>query len=605
MTRGRSSKPSKIRDNSRDKAPGSVWILALFALPFAAAGLGILLLMVVPTLYDWGRMQSWQPVVAQVESATLQSHRSSKGGTSYSVSVRYTYQMGGVGYTGTRASISDRPDNIGSFHQQLGGRLLAAQRMGTPVQVWVNPQSPAESIADRSLRPGLLALALGLAVVSGGFGLLILAKIVRRVFRGSSDGTSHGTGNPDAQNDDPEPWLTQRAWADNSIRSDQRETLKTAWFMTLVWNAVAVPLMVLKLPGAWARGSFVSFGAMAFFGVLGACLLVWAVRATLDARRFGDARLVLDPFPGAIGGHFGATLALPVAYAPGLGFVIRLLCTRYEKGRSRGNDEDNEQELWRAEGMAQVQPQGTGVALSFRFDVPAHLPASQNPVAQEHHGWRVEVKSTTPGLTFARGFVVPVYATGATSGRLSADATQHPGLHALMSQELSDLASVRALPGGVELYFAAGRRWAASLMVLVFGAIFAGAGWFAGMKGAPMLFPIVFCGVGAAIVLGGLYELTNSLRVHIDRQGLWTERRVLGFVTARHQARAEEVVGLRLKEGGGTRSGSSSVPNYRLVAELQGGGRATLAEGVRGQAAAKQLMQTVQSRSGYTALDGP
>lgn len=588
---------------SRQKMPGGVWVLALFVLPFLAAGVAIFVLMVAPAIYDWARMQSWQPVSAQVESATLQSHHGSKGGTTHSVAVRYRYEVAGVTYTGQRAAIHERADNIGSFQEQLGRRLKSAQHTGTPVQVWVNPERPAESIADRSLRPGLLGLALGMSLLAGGFGLVVLTKIGRAVWRGT---LTEPPGQATTRTDEgPAPWLHRAEWADNSIRSDQRETLKTAWVIALVWNAVAMPLMVLKLPAAWARGSWVSLGAMAFFGVLGTCLLVWAVRATLDARRFGDARLVLDPFPGAIGGHFGATLALQVAYAPGLVFVTRLLCTRYEKGSGRGNDEDNEHELWRAEGMAQVQPHGNGVAVSFRFDVPAHLPASQDPVAQEHHGWRVEVQSTTPGLKFARGFGVPVYATGAISSRLSADATQHPGLHALMSQELSDLASVQALPGGVELYFAAGRRWAASLMVLVFGAIFAGAGWFAGKQGAPMLFPIVFCGAGGAILLGGLYELANSLRVHIDRQGLWTERRVLGFVMARHQARAEQVVGLRLKEGGGTRSGASSVPNYRLVAELQGGGRVTLAEGVRGLAAARELMQMVQSRSGYTALDGP
>lgn len=586
---------------AHQKPPGGVWVLALFALPFAAAGVGIFLLMVAPAIYDWARMQSWQPVAAQVESATLQSHHGSKGGTSHSVSVRYRYEVGGVTYIGQRAAIHERPDNIGSFQEQLGRRLQGAQKTGIPVQVWVNPAKPAESIADRSLRPGLLLLALGLAGLSGGFGMLVLAKIARAVWRGHS-------AKPSSQDADPIdegafPWLQRAQWADNRIRSDQRETLKAAWFIALVWNAVSLPLMALKLPGAWTRGSFVAFGAMAFFGVLGAGLLVWAVRAALDARRFGDAHLVLDPFPGALGGHFGATLALPAPYTPDLVFLTRLLCTRYEKGRGRGNDEDNEQELWRAEGLAHVQPQGDGVAVSFRFDVPAHLPASGDPMAQEHHGWRLEVQSMTPGLKFARGFVVPVYATGFTSSRLSADATQHPGLHALMSWELSDLASVQALPGGVQLYFATGRRWAASLMVLMFGAIFAGAGWFAGVKGAPVLFPVMFCGAGCAIVLGGLYELTNSLRVHIDRQGLWTERRVLGFVTARHQARAEQVVGLRLKEGGGTRSGTSSFANYRLVAQLQGGARVTLAEGVRGLASARQLMQTVQSRSGYAALD--
>jgi len=169
---------------ARHKTPGGVWVLALFALPFAAAGLGIFLLMVAPAVYDWARMQSWQPVAAQVESATLQSHHGSKGGTSYSVSVRYRYEVGGVSFIGQRAAIRERADNIGSFQEELGRRLQGAQKTGTSVQVWVNPEKPAESIADRSLRPGLLGLTLGIAVLCGGFGFLILAMVFRKVWGG-------------------------------------------------------------------------------------------------------------------------------------------------------------------------------------------------------------------------------------------------------------------------------------------------------------------------------------------------------------------------------------------------------------------------------------
>ena len=103
---------------------------AVLAMPFAAAGLGILLFMTAPMVYDWARMQTWQSVSAQVESATLQSHTSSKGGTSYSVSTRYRYQMAGVEYTGNRASITSRADNIGSFQERLGHKLQGAQRTG-------------------------------------------------------------------------------------------------------------------------------------------------------------------------------------------------------------------------------------------------------------------------------------------------------------------------------------------------------------------------------------------------------------------------------------------------------------------------------------------
>ena len=158
-------------------------VLALFAMPFAAAGLGILLFMTAPMLYDWARMQTWHSVPAQVESATLQSHKPSKGGTAYKVSTRYRYQVGGVEYTGGRASLTTRADNIGNFQEQLGERLQTAERTGEPVQVWVNPAQPAESIVERGLRPGLLALQLMLALLFGGFGCGTVGWMARTLWR--------------------------------------------------------------------------------------------------------------------------------------------------------------------------------------------------------------------------------------------------------------------------------------------------------------------------------------------------------------------------------------------------------------------------------------
>ena len=155
---------------------------AVLAPPFAAAGLGILLFMTAPMVYDWARMQTWHSVPAQVEAATLQSQKSSKGSTSYSVSTHYRYQVDGVEYTGSRASLTTRADNIGSFQEQLGYRLQSAERRGEPVPVWVNPALPTESIVDRSLRPGLLALQLGLALAFGAFGGHLLVRMGRTMW---------------------------------------------------------------------------------------------------------------------------------------------------------------------------------------------------------------------------------------------------------------------------------------------------------------------------------------------------------------------------------------------------------------------------------------
>lgn len=177
MTRAATSRRATPR---REKLPGGLWGLALLTVPFAAAGLSVFWFMVASPLYEWARMQTWKQVPAVVESARLQSHQGSKGSIRFSVSARYRYEVGGVTYAGQRATIYERPDNIGSFQEQLGRRLEGAQRSGTPVQVWVNPARPAESIADRSLRPGLLAVALGFAVFIGGLVFLVLVLVVRK-----------------------------------------------------------------------------------------------------------------------------------------------------------------------------------------------------------------------------------------------------------------------------------------------------------------------------------------------------------------------------------------------------------------------------------------
>jgi hypothetical protein len=50
--------------------------------------------------------------------------------------------------------------------------------------VWVNPAHPAESVVDRTLRVGPLALNLVIAGFAGGSGLLILMMVVGARMRG-------------------------------------------------------------------------------------------------------------------------------------------------------------------------------------------------------------------------------------------------------------------------------------------------------------------------------------------------------------------------------------------------------------------------------------
>lgn len=186
---GKASGRKRLRRNnnappsfgSKGAFGAGIWsqlVLALVALMLLGASLGLLVFSVGPTVCDWARMRQWEPVPAQVESARLHKGRKARGAPYYAAVVRYRYQSEGTLYIGTRAAVDDTGDSSRSFHQQIVDRLQSAQRAGAPVQVWVNPQNPAESVVDRSLRGAPLAWNLLIAAFAGGAGLIVLVMAV-------------------------------------------------------------------------------------------------------------------------------------------------------------------------------------------------------------------------------------------------------------------------------------------------------------------------------------------------------------------------------------------------------------------------------------------
>ena len=169
-------------------SPLKLGLAALFMLPFVVLGLSLLLFGVTPTLVDWARAQQWQATPAIVESAATLWEPGQEGAAAYGVEVRFRYTAASQEYRGQRASLHIGNGNASLYYQQLGARLEAAQRTGTPVPVWVNPAQPTESMADRSLRLDVLALELVVALGFTGCGLgvwWVLLRIWRSQRRGS------------------------------------------------------------------------------------------------------------------------------------------------------------------------------------------------------------------------------------------------------------------------------------------------------------------------------------------------------------------------------------------------------------------------------------
>jgi hypothetical protein len=100
------------------------------------------------------------------------------------VLVRYRYEIAGKSYESQRVGLDPQAgaDNVGDWQERWFQTLHQAQQQGRPITVWVNPAQPTESIVDRSLRPGLLALQLGLALAFGGFGGHLLVRMGRTMW---------------------------------------------------------------------------------------------------------------------------------------------------------------------------------------------------------------------------------------------------------------------------------------------------------------------------------------------------------------------------------------------------------------------------------------
>src|SRR5688572_14512605 len=176
--------------------------LMLFALPFAAVGVGALVWSGW-TLLDWRDAASWVPVSAEIVTVELEEHADDEGGSTYETTATYRYDYGGTSYTGTRVAIDTGADNIGGFQNRLYYGLRAALDSRTTVTAYVDPDDPNRAVLNRQLRPGLFALKGLFAVAFGGvgFGLLFGARHSGKRWRpkqrsAGGSPTSRGAGEP-------------------------------------------------------------------------------------------------------------------------------------------------------------------------------------------------------------------------------------------------------------------------------------------------------------------------------------------------------------------------------------------------------------------------
>jgi len=561
---------------------GSGRLLVVFGLVFLLVGAGFGVFGLGASVLDWARMRSWAPAPAEVLAANLERHRSDKS-TTYRATATYRYQFQGRSYTSGRVGIGTSADNLGDWHQRQHQRLSDALRRHAPVTVWVNPSDPTEAVANRDLRWGLLGFELIFVVVFGGFGGAIVWFGMRR-----SRPRPAGV----------DPWLANPAWAQNRIRSDARTGMWVAWGFALIWNALSAPVVFI-IPGELAKGNAPAW-VMALFPLVGAGLLLYALRHTLQWRRFGLTPLTLTPFPGSLGGQVAGGLDLRLPFRPGLRAHCTLSCLHVYTTGSGKSRRTHERALWQDQQLAHVEPGSRGTRLSFDFRTPPGLPASEDP-SGDYHKWTLQVEAQLPGVDLARSYTIPVFDTGEAS---EAGRAPPPQQAMPVASLPADIVRIRPAAEGTQFFYPLFRSLSVSMGLLAMGALFTGAGAFLFRmrhdQHMPFFFPYVFGGVGALLLLGGLYSLGNSLTVNASRRGASIRRRVFGLTMERFVAR-EDVEALESTVGWQTSSGGRTRARYRLKLRDIDGRRITVGDSLPGASAAEAVMAQMRDALGLEA----
>lgn len=394
------------------------------------------------------------------------------------------------------------------------------------------------------------------------------------------------------------------------IRSDAPDEVKARWTAALVTNGLFGTLAFLILTGRIESTSVGWDRILLGIAALSLLLLVPAVRETARWARFKGTTLVPDPGEGSLGGDVGGRVRIP---GPGLrdaSFRVYVVCLA-ARGQGRRSSQNHESVHWIRAVRPRVDPGANGTLLTFSVPLPSELP----PTGPSHR-WAVRVRATLPGADLDLSF--PVRVERHTPPRTS----EIPGTTEVPEEPEEERAgrhiTVYNSAGTTVLRYRAGRSAGAGLAFVVFGAVFIASGLFAGrsswrglegladilFSGVGLLFLSLFGFIGVALVLLGLWQLGNGLRVEASPRRIRVRRSFVIPGRTREWATAD-IEGIETRISGQQLQGSRSRVTYSLRGVTRAGGRIPLGDGIHGPFRLERVAHRLEEATGIPVQTAP
>ncbi len=173
-----SIKPPRLKKSISSKAGGEApaGCLAAFFSIFLLAGLGIMVPFFLLPMYQGWSASHWIETGCHIEYIEVRSHAGDDGST-YSVDVLFSYQIGGETYKSSRYSFFGGSDSDYSDKKAF----VDAHPAGTETTCFVNPDEPLDAVLVRdNYGMAWFALIPGVFVLVGAAGLLWSLSMLRK-----------------------------------------------------------------------------------------------------------------------------------------------------------------------------------------------------------------------------------------------------------------------------------------------------------------------------------------------------------------------------------------------------------------------------------------
>lgn len=387
----------------------------------------------------------------------------------------------------------------------------------------------------------------------------------------------------------------------DGIASNNKTGYLTMLALGALFFTIGAPISYMAISDELPKANYAVLLVLVF-PLVGA-LLLWQGRSKLKQwQKIGKTPFFAEPFPGNAGGQVGGYFTLQhgrFAQLPQAG----LTCLHVYQTGSGKNRTTHRQPLWHGQSMVSRSVDGRHWLV---LDVPATLPASgKEPAYNGRIEWQLSCKGeltlNKEQLEFSRQWTLPV-----TAGNARCSWQPHASEVALQQQQREvaafDAAASQILQqvqgNTLHLTSRAGRHNSTALILMLFGAIFTGAGVFLLYKAlteTAMLWfmALIFTPIGVLIFAYGLFWLGRGLTASVAPGKIWMQRSIFGIRLYQRQASCTNPAQLQIKETLASTTAEGERTEYFCLQAKVDGKTLVLAEGIIGRDAAEALKQQV------------